>query len=1013
MRVEKASLEWLENPEVFQINRAEAHSDHYFYEKEKETELRERMSLRQILNGEWKFSYGENPEKRIRDFYLPEYDCSHFDRIQVPGHIQMQGYDHMQYINTMYPWDGQEELRPPHISQDYNPVGSYIKEFELEENLKGKRVFLSFQGVETAFYVWLNGAFVGFGEDSFTPSDFEVTEFLQEGKNRLAVEVYKRSSASWLEDQDFWRFSGIFRDVYLYAVPRVHVWDFFARPELDQDCRTGYFEAEWKILGQEEEAELQISLENPDGEVLFCEKRKAESGSLERRSVGLVEPWSGESPVLYQLCFRIYSHSGELIEVVKEPVGFRRFEMKDGVMLINGKRMVFRGINRHEFDFRKGRAIGAEEMLWDVRFLKRHNINAVRTSHYPNQSLWYRLCDEYGIYLIDEANLESHGSWQKMGKCDPSWNVPGSIPQWKAAVVDRARSMLERDKNHPSVVIWSCGNESYAGEDILAMSEFFHKRDNSRLVHYEGCVWNREFEDITDMESRMYAKPAEIAEYLDSNPKKPYISCEYMHAMGNSCGGMKLYTDLEDRYEKYQGGFIWDYIDQAVERINEQGEKVLSYGGDYDDRATDYEFCTNGIVYADRTISPKAQEVKHLYAPIRFFPDRTGVRIENRNNFVSAEEYDFCWQLFRNGEKQNQGTFCCELRPLEQEYREIPQLEGADREPGEYVLRVSALLAKETIWAEKGYEIASGEYVWKAEEKRTEMQKDKKAGRLQVIHGDVNIGVRGEDFTLMLSKAEGGLASLCYGGKEFIPRRPRVTYWRALTDNDRGCALGYESGCWMAAGLYQKVKEIQVEEKEDSVRVLFSFEVPGLPQVETTVAYGALADGSVCVQASYKGTEGLPDLPAFGMEWKLKEKYHCMQYYGYGPEENYIDRMEGARLGIYQNTAGESMSGYLVPQECGNHTGVRWLEVTAEDGCGLRFEALGQPFEASVLPYSAQELDAAAHREELPVPHYTWVRILARQMGVGGDDSWGAPVHPQYRIPSGENLEVAFVIKPV
>ena len=649
MKKTEASLTWLSDPEVFEVNRIAAHSDHFFYEKEEEVSLKERMPLRQYLNGEWRFSYGENPDKRAKDFYREDYDLSHFLRIQVPGHIQTQGYDHMHYINTMYPWDGQEELRPPMVSDEYNPVGSYIKEFELKEELKGKQTFLSFQGVEAAFYVWLNGKFVGYGEDSFTPSEFEVTSFVKEGKNRLAVEVYKRCSGSWLEDQDFWRFSGIFRDVYLYGVPKIHVQDLFLHANLDDSFREGTFSAEWEILGREKGAELELVLEDPNGTVLFKERRPAENGSISCRNVGTVQPWSGEKPYLYTFFVRIYDREGSLVEVVRETAGFRRFEMKDGLMLLNGKRVVFRGINRHEFDYRKGRAIRKEEMLWDIRFMKRHNINAVRTCHYPNQSLWYRLCDEYGIYLIDETNLESHGSWQKLGQCEPSWNVPGNLPQWKEAVLDRARSMLERDKNHPSVVIWSCGNESYAGEDILAMAEFFRQRDPSRLVHYEGCVWNREYEGCTDMESRMYAKPEEIAAYLDSDPSKPYISCEYMHAMGNSCGGMKLYTDLEDRYEKYQGGFIWDYIDQAVERVNEFGEKVLSYGGDFDDRATDYEFCTNGIVYGDRKISPKAQEVKQLYAPVRLFPEKDHVRIENRNNYISTKEYAFCWKLLRDG----------------------------------------------------------------------------------------------------------------------------------------------------------------------------------------------------------------------------------------------------------------------------------------------------------------------------------------------------------------------------
>ena len=1009
MKKTEASLTWLSDPEAFEVNRIAAHSDHFFYEKEEEVSLKERMPLRQYLNGEWRFSYGENPDKRAKDFYREDYDLSHFLRIQVPGHIQTQGYDHMHYINTMYPWDGQEELRPPMVSDEYNPVGSYIKEFELKEELKGKQTFLSFQGVEAAFYVWLNGKFVGYGEDSFTPSEFEVTSFVKEGKNRLAVEVYKRCSGSWLEDQDFWRFSGIFRDVYLYGVPKIHVQDLFLHANLDDSFREGTFSAEWEILGREKGAELELVLEDPNGTVLFKERRPAENGSISCRNVGTVQPWSGEKPYLYTFFVRIYDREGSLVEVVRETAGFRRFEMKDGLMLLNGKRVVFRGINRHEFDYRKGRAIGKEEMLWDIRFMKRHNINAVRTCHYPNQSFWYRLCDEYGIYLIDETNLESHGSWQKLGQCEPSWNVPGNLPQWKEAVLDRARSMLERDKNHPSVVIWSCGNESYAGEDILAMAEFFRQRDPSRLVHYEGCVWNREYEGCTDMESRMYAKPEEIAAYLDSDPSKPYISCEYMHAMGNSCGGMKLYTDLEDRYEKYQGGFIWDYIDQAVERVNEFGEKVLSYGGDFDDRATDYEFCTNGIVYGDRKISPKAQEVKQLYAPVRLFPEKDHVRIENRNNYISTKEYAFCWKLLRDGLPVKEGVFFWDVAPLENACVKIPALLKASEEPGEYALQVSAVLREDKIWAERGFEISFGEYVWKKEKEQEKVME----GELKIIHGDVNIGVKGKHFTAMFSKAEGGLASLCYNGNEFITRRPQVTYWRALTDNDRGCALGFDCGCWQNAGQYQKVRDIQVVEGTNEVTIVFKFTLPVPGEACSYVSYCARADGSIKVNAFFKGGKDLPDLPAFGMEWKLKKAYHHFRYYGRGPEENYVDRMEGARLGVYENTAEANVPGYLVPQECGNRTGVRWLEVTDEKGQGLRFEAEGEPFEMSVLPYSAAQLDSASHKEELPISRHTWVRLLAKQMGVGGDDSWGAPVHKPYRIPSDTDLALVYTVKPV
>ena len=1000
MLVSEPRLTWLEDPEVFAVNRKEAHSDHVYYENTEEMGLGADMPLRQSLNGTWYFSYAKNPTVRVKDFYKKDFDCRMFDSIEVPGHIQTQGYDRCQYINTMYPWDGTEYLRPPMVSKEYNPVGSYVKYFVLEKNLQDKPVFVSFQGVETAFYVWLNGVFIGYSEDSFTPAEFELTPYLQDGENKLAVEVYKRSSASWLEDQDFWRFSGIFRDVYLYAVPKTHIEDLSVKSTLDNSYKNGKLYLKLKISGHTDCAVKAVLL-NAEEKIVFEKNIKGNSICEISGEVENVHAWSAEDPYLYQLYLYVEDQKGNLIEAVPELVGFRTFEMIDKVMHINGKRIVFKGVNRHEFNVRRGRSIKKEDMLWDIEFMKQHNINAVRTSHYPNESLWYRLCDIYGIYLIDETNLESHGSWQKMGECEPSWNVPGSRPEWKEAVLDRAKSMFERDKNHPSVLIWSCGNESYAGTCIEAMSDYFHEKDDTRLVHYEGVFWNREFDHISDMESRMYAKPAEIEAFLSNDPKKPYISCEYMHAMGNSCGGMKLYTDLESKYELYQGGFIWDYIDQSMLRKNEQGEEVFAYGGDYDDRATDYEFCTNGIVYADRKISPKAQEVKQLYANVKLTPDENGVLIKNENLFISTEAYTLVYRMMLDGYPVFESMRNVVVQAQEEQYVKLdyPNID----EPGEYTYEVAMELTEDTIWADAGHEICFGQFVKKVTEEEEQTTK-----KMQVIYGDVNIGVKGEGFLAMFSKSEGGLASLQYDGTEYITRAPKTSYWRACTDNDRGAKQGFDRSMWLTAGLYQKVIDVKVEELEEQVRITFEYELPTIPKAYSTISYVMSGDGVVHVHLLYKGTEGLPEIPAFGMDFKLKERYHNFEYYGYGPEENYVDRMEGARLGIFEGTAKENLSNYLIPQECGNRVGTRWLKVTDEYGRGLQFTCEEIPFESSVLPYSAYELENALHQEELPKIHYTWVRILAKQMGVGGDDSWGAPVHEQYRIPSDKNLEIAF-----
>lgn len=1001
MTAKEAKLSWLEDPEFFAVNRIPAHSDHTYFEKETEE-----RPLRQCLNGSWLFSYAKNPSMRVERFYEDSYDCSGFDTIQVPGHLETQGYGRNQYINTMYPWDGEEFLRPPMVSKRNNPVGSYVKYFTLEEQMKGKRTFISFQGVETAFYVWLNGTFIGYSEDSFTPAEFELTETLREGENKLAVEVYKRSSASWLEDQDFFRFSGIFRDVFLYSIPRVHVRDIFVKAGLTDSYQEGTLEIRAELIGDIDDVTIEASLRDGDEKEIWNGNAEGKEEVFFKASGLAVLPWSAEEPRLYRLYLYVKNEEGQILEFIPQKVGFRRFEMKDRIMCLNGKRILFKGVNRHEFDPVRGRAITREDMLWDIRFMKQHNINAVRTSHYPNQTLWYELCDEYGIYLIDETNLESHGSWQKLGEVEPSWNVPGDRPEWKAAVLDRASSMFERDKNHPSVLIWSCGNESYAGTDIEAMSEYFHEKDDSRLVHYEGVFWNRKYDHISDMESRMYAKPAEIEEYLENDPKKPYISCEYMHSMGNSTGGMKLYTDLEKKYPLYQGGFIWDYIDQSLYRVNELGERVLTYGGDHDERATDYEFCGNGIVYADRKASPKAQEVKALYADIKLEPDEKGVKIINDSLFVSTGRYVLAYRLLKEDRCLYEAETETDVAPESEAYVNLtyPELPGT----GEFIYEVSLRLKDDTLWAKAGHEISFGQYV-----KKTADKAEEKTCPLEIIRGDVNIGVRGRGFTAMFSKAEGGIASLCYDGVEYITRTPKLTFWRALTDNDRGAKTGFDAAQWMTAGLFYKLTDVDVQEQKDQVCVTFEYLLPTVPQTKAYVSYRVTGDGKIHVHALYKGTDGLPEMPAFGMDMKLKARYDRVRYYGRGPEENYLDRREGARLGVYSYQAADNLSAYLFPQECGNRMDVRWVEVTDADGQGLRFETEGVPFENSVLPCSAYELEAATHREELPKAHYSWVRILESQMGVGGDDSWGAPVHEEYRLSSDIDRNIKFTIQKV
>lgn len=1041
MRAAEANLMWLEEPEVFCVNREDAHSDHRYYETRREMEMG-KMRLCQSLDGVWKFSYAKNPKERQADFYKEGFDFSSFGEILVPGHMELQGYGNCQYANVQYPWDGVDELRPPKVSWERNPVGSYVRRFDVDDVLLGKRLFLSFAGVETAFYVWLNGVFVGYGEDSFTPSEFEVTDIIKEKGNLLAVEVYKRSSASWLEDQDFFRFSGIFRSVTLKAIPKSHIADIFIKPELKEDNTTGVLKIEAKGTGMVP-AYANMVLKKKDGSEIACIELKPEKAEEEasgwtlcaQTEVENCHPWSAEAPYLYTLEIELFDEGGNTAEVLGEKIGFRRFEMKDGIMMLNGKRIVLKGVNRHEFSAEHGRVVTEEEMLWDIRFMKRHNINAVRTCHYPNQSRWYELCDLYGIYLIDETNMETHGSWNKMGVTDPSWNVPGSLPEWKEAVLDRAKSMLERDKNHPSILIWSCGNESYAGEDILAMSEFFHERDSSRLVHYEGVFWNREFERISDMESQMYTRPHEVEAYLQNDPKKPFILCEYMHAMGNSLGGMKEYTDLAEKYPMYQGGFIWDYVDQAIAYTKEDGSRVLGYGGDFNDRPNDFNFCGDGIVYGTREETPKAAEAKALYQNLELLPDAGGFLLKNKNLFISTDNRIFVYRILQNGKPVCETKLTALVMPQEEKYIELDgtlkgMVQSFLEQDGEVVAQVSARLFKDCLWAEAGFEIAFGQSVLKAAEAKPMKQVEEKpmkqveekpmkpveleqadAPAFEIVHGDVHLGIRGNGFFALFSRNDGGLISLCYDGKEYITRPPVPTFWRGTTDNDHGCKFDFTSAAWMSAEMFQKLDKMEITEGKNCVKVVSTYSFPVVSSVKVEMTYVVDETGRIGVQAQYFGVKGMPELPLFGVKFRMRSEFSNICWYGLGPEETYPDRLAAGHIGIFESTAADSMCPYLMPQDCGNHMETRLLEVTNEKKEGLRFTMLDKPFAFSALPYSAMDLENALHQEELPPVSYTYVNLLGAVRGVGGDDSWGAPVHLQYCLSAEENICFAFAIE--
>ncbi len=1017
------------DPEYFKENRLEAHSDHVWYADEGEAE-EGRTGFRHSLNGVWKFAYAPNYKAAVPDFWAEDYDCRDWADIRVPAHIQMEGYDRPQYVNVQYPWDGYDEIRPGQVPEHFNPVASYVKYFHVPEPMKGRPLYVSFQGVESAMAIWCNGVYVGYSEDTFTPSEFELTPYLKEGENKLAVQVFKWCGGSWCEDQDFFRFSGIFRDVYLYTVPSVHVWDVKVQTLLSDD-----FEQARLVLDLKVSAEGRAAVELVREQRAFrytggCEpclgqvdarERVAElAGRLQREThfeIPVEHPllWSAESPNLYTLMLYVYDGEGQLQEVVPLQVGFRRFELSEGLMKLNGKRIVFKGVNRHEFSSLTGRVVSREELWKDLVTMKQNNINAIRTCHYPNSSEIYSLCDRLGLYMIDECNLESHGSWEPVarGAADASDVVPGNRPEWNAIMLDRANSIYQRDKNHPAVLIWSCGNEAYGGKNIHDMSVFFHKQDPGRLVQYEGIFHDRSYPDTSDVESQMYTHADAIAEWLKKDRSKPFICCEYSHAMGNSCGAMHKYTDLTETEPLYQGGFIWDYIDQSISKKDRYGREFQAYGGDFDDRPNDGNFSGNGIVYGgDRSVSPKVQEVKYNYQNISVEVKEESFLVRNRNLFVGTDAFDCVVLLECQGRRVREYGLEVDVAPGMS--AEIPSPVKLPDKPGEYAVTVSFRLKRDTAWAAAGHEVAFGQGVFTRTDGLIADVPLMRKGALKVIHGTWNLGVRGECFEALFGGS--GLASYRYAGKELLKSVPMPNFWRAPIDNDKGNDMTGRYGQWKLASLYVTTRGAEgpnprIEEEDGCVTVSYRYVLPTSPRGGCGVSYKVYSDGSVAVTLSYDPVEGLGDMPEFGMMMKMDADYDRLEWYGNGPEETYADRLQGAKLGLYRNRVADNMARYLVPQECGNKTGVRYAKVTDARGRGLLFAGKGMSF--SALPYTPHELENAEHAYELPNVHYTVVRAALAQMGVGGDDSWWSRVHEEYLLPSDRRLEFTFVMKGI
>ena len=993
-------LSRLSDPLFFAENRIPAHSDHRWFRND--DELAAGVSgFEQSLNGLWKFHYARNFDDVVPGFEQPGFDTSAWDDIPVPAHIQLQGYDRPQYVNVQYPWDGYEQIAPGQIPERFNPVASYVTEFALDRPREAdERVHIVFHGAESAIALWLNGSYIGYAADSFLPSEFDLTEHLLEGTNTLAAQVFKWTSGSWIEDQDFYRFSGIFRDVILTRRPRVHVEDLHVITT---------------VAGAS--AEIAVTVEQVGEGTVTVEL--ANFGALERGDdgtfrLGLEQPrlWSPEDPYLHRLIIRTSDTAGQAVSVIGQAVGVRRFAIEEGVLRLNGRRVVFFGVNRHEFGA-EGRVMSREQTEHDLRILKAAGVNAIRTSHYPNNGFFYELADEYGFLVIDEVNLESHGVWDMLRQFGSPDNlaVPGDNPAWKPVLEDRARGLFERDKNHASVVMWSLGNESYGGTVLRDNADYFRRVD-TRPVHYEGVHWDPRYPATTDVTSQMYTPAHDIEEYLRTHRDKPFILCEYAHSMGNSFGAVDHYVELAFREPLFQGGFIWDFADQAVTLQDRYGNSYLGYGGDAGESPHDGDFSANGILFADRTPKPQMQEVAYLYQPLRITVHPAEIEVESRLLFTRSSDFDACVVVRQEGRVVSEAALVSDLAPGST--ARYPQPAHIPELPGEYTVDVQFRLRSATRWAPAGHVVARGQGIVRIAQPDLSRSLPPRPELIEGIH---NVGVRGSGFSVLFSRLRGGLVSYRYGtgadgDRELLKSIPKPSFWHAPTSNERGWNGPFEDGQWLLASRYARavgepLRTARFSVDDHAVTVGFTYELPTSPRATCDVDYRVTGDGRIEVTVSMEAPDELPDLPEFGMQLSVDADLRRLRWYGDGPEESYVDRRLGARLDVFDSDVTRELPPYLRPQESGSRTRVRWATIMDSTGWGLRLDS-ADGMEFSALPWTPYEIENAEHVHELPPIHRTVLRPALQRRGVAGDDSWGARTLPEYRIARDERLVFRF-----
>ncbi len=1001
-----------ENPQVIDQNKEPGHCTLVPYPDTDSALQCERLASEfyKSLNGEWKFNWVSKPSDRPVDFYKPGYDVSKWDEIPVPSNWQMHGYGRPIYLNMRYPFT----VNPPYIPHDYNPVGSYRTEFSIPGAWNDRQVFLHFDGIKSASYFWLNGQSIGYSQDSMLPAEFNITKYLKPGVNTLAVEVYRWSDGSYLEDQDMWRFSGIYRNVYLFATPQVHIRDFAVRTDLDDSyadatlmVRPGItnFNSQdirgWTVEAQLYDAEKKPVLTEALSRSItsIIRERYPQRGNvpfgLLRTTIKNPHKWSAEIPYLYTLVLTLKDSGGKAVEIESCRVGFRQVEIKDGQLFVNGKSIKLFGVNRHETDPDYGRAIPVSRMIQDIKLLKTHNINAVRTSHYPDNPIWYDLCDEYGIYLIDEANLETHG----LG------GYFSNVPEWNTAFMERAIRMVERDKNHPSVIFWSLGNESGCGPNHAAMAAWIHDYESTRPVHYEGAAARPHDPYYVDMLSRMYARIPEIIRLAtDPDDNRPMVLCEYAHAMGNSVGNLKEYWDAIRSHKRLIGGFIWDWADQGLRKKAPDGKEFWAYGGDYGDNPNDGNFCCNGVVLPDRRPNPSLYEVKKVYERISVTPVEPTAgtfNVHNEYDFINLDFVNILWELTEDGKTIQKGTLPkLSLAVGDSRQINIPFEKPNLKSGAEYFLKISFALADDASWAEKGYVVAWEQFEIPFDTPQAPSAEIAAMPPLKLQDSRAALKITGRDFELAVGKSSGAIESFKFDGKELIAEPLIPNFWRAPTDNDNGNRMPRRLGIWRRAGQDRKVDKVSSEQiSPQVVRITAEAALDVAEGWKYTSVYTVFGSGDIIVSGSIgPGAELSINLPRFGMQMAIPGEFSTMSWFGRGPHESYWDRKTGSAVGLYSGPVEEQFHPYVRPQETGNKTEVRWVALTNKDGAGLL--AVGMPLlSASAWPFTMDDLEKATHINELPRRETITVNLDYKQMGVGGDDSWGARTHPEYTLP--------------